>query len=161
MAGLAALASIAGTVVSAIGTIAAGKAQARAANYEAAQLDIKAKEERATAQRATLEKQREADLILSRHQALTAASGLGTTDPTVLDQAGEIAEYGTYQQQLEKYGGESRAMGLESQAYGSRMSGNARQRGATYDAFGTILGGVSTMFGRFAKAYVPTQGRRL
>jgi hypothetical protein len=35
MAGLAALASIAGTAVSAIGTIAAGKAQARAANYEA------------------------------------------------------------------------------------------------------------------------------
>lgn len=159
MAGLAAIASLAGTVVSAVGTIAAGKAEARAAEYEAAQLDIKAKEERAAAQREAFEKQRETDLVLSRHQAQTAASGLGTTDPTVLDQTGEIAEYGTYEQQLAQYGGDSRAAGAESQAYATRMSGKAQQQGATYSAIGTLIGAAPTMFDRFASAFLPTQRR--
>jgi hypothetical protein len=159
MAGLALVASLAGTAVSAIGTIAAGKAQAQAANYEAAQLDIKAKEERAAAQREALEKKRETDLLLSRHQALTANSGLGTTDPTILDQTGEIADYGTYQQAMTQYGGESRAAGLESQASATRLTGKAAQQGAMYAAAGTIINGASSMFDRFGKGYLQTQGR--
>jgi hypothetical protein len=155
MAALATIASIAGTVVSAIGTIAAGKAQARAAEYEAAQLDVRGKEERAGAQREALEKKRETKLALSRHQAVTAASGLGTVDPTVTDQLGEIAEYGTYQQQLAQYGGDSRARELDYQARATRMSGKTQMRGAMYSAAGTILGGASTMFNRFGRAYVP------
>jgi hypothetical protein len=155
MAALATIASIAGTVVSAIGTIAAGKAQARAAEYEAVQLDIKGKEERAVAQREAMEKKRETDLALSRHQAVTATSGLGTTDPTVTDQLGEIAEYGTYRQQLTRYGGDSRARDLDYQARATRMAGKNQMRGAMYSAAGTILGGASTMFNRFARAYVP------
>jgi hypothetical protein len=155
MAALATIASIAGTAVSAIGTIAAGKAQARAAEYEAVQLDIKGKEERALAQREALEKKRGTDLALSRHQAVMAASGLGTTDPTVTDQLGDIAEYGTYQQQLAQYGGDSRARILDYQARATRMAGKNQMRGAMYSAAGTILGGASTMFNRFARAYVP------
>ncbi len=46
-------------------------------------------------------------LALSRIQAVSAAGGFMATDPTTLDLLGDTDEYGTYQQQLTQYGGES------------------------------------------------------
>ena len=152
MAGLSAIAtiaSLAGTAVSAVGTIAAGRAQKQAADHQAAQLDVRAKEERATAQQKALEVARERRLALSRLQARAAASGFGATDPTILDLAGETAAYGTLRQQIARYGGEARAADLTASAEGARARGSAALQNAGFNAAGTILGGVSTMFRRF------------
>ena len=147
---IATIASLAGTAVSAIGTIAAGKAEQKAANYEAAQLDVQAKDERAGAQREAQELARRKRLALSTLTANAAGSGFTATDPTVLDLAGEIAEYGTYQEQLAMYGGTSRAEGLKASAAARRVSGAAARRGSIYSAGGTLLAGFGqTMFDRY------------
>lgn len=164
-------ATIVGTGVSAVGTIAAGRAQARqaqaaglagkqAADYEAAQLEMRGKEEQAAAQREAEEYRRRKELALSTGQARAAASGFSATDPTALALADEIAKYGTLQEQLATYGGTSRRAGLEAAATGERFSGQSAyeaglktaksiRRGSYFDAASTILGGVSTLADKY------------
>jgi hypothetical protein len=151
MAGLATIASIAGTVVSAVGTIAAGRAQKQQADYQAAHDEVKAKQEQAEGQRDALDKAREKRFALSRLQSRAAASGFMASDPTTLDLTGEIAKYGTYQQQLAAYGGATRSRDFQVSAESARMRGRAAMQGARFDALGTILGGVSSMFSKFGR----------
>lgn len=143
-------ATAAGTIVAAQGARAKGKAAQAAAEFEAQQLDIKAKEEQAAAQREAQEARRRKEAALSELQAKSAASGFSATDPTSLALADEIARYGTMQEQMAMYGGASRRAGLESQAFASRFEGRAARQAARYDAASTILGGVSTIAGKFS-----------
>ncbi|MCK9549141.1 hypothetical protein [Aquamicrobium sp.] len=145
-------ATAAGTIVGAQGALAQGKAAQAAAEYKAEQLDIRAKEEQAAAQRDAQELRRRKDLALSELQAKSAASGFSATDPTSLALADEIARYGTMQEQMAMYGGASRRKGLESEAFASRFEGRMARQASKYDAASTILGGVSTIAGRFAPA---------
>lgn len=147
MAAASAIFGIIGSVVSAAGTIAAGNAQQEAAEYEAKQLEIKGKEERAAAQKEGQQYERRTELALSQLQARGAAGGFTSTDPTSLALADEITKYGTFQQQLSQYGGESRQEGLKAQAGVRRIEGAAAAKGAKLAAVGTILGG----FGSAAK----------
>jgi len=149
MAVLGTIASIAGTIVSAAGTMAAGKAAKQAANFEAQQLEIKAKEEQAAAQLEAGEHRKQKNLALSKLQANAAASGFTATDPTSLAIADEISRYGTMQEQIAQYGGKSRRAGLESQAVARRMEGKAAASAARTSAFGTIIGGVSSFAKKF------------
>jgi hypothetical protein len=152
MAAISAVLGVVGSLVSAAGTMAAGRAQQQAAEYEAQQLEIKGKEERAAAQREGQEHERKKDLTLSTLQARGATSGFSATDPTSLALADEITKYGTYQQQMAMYGGESRQVGLEAQAEGRRMEGRAAVKGAKFAALGTIIGGAGSAFKTMAGA---------
>lgn len=143
MAGIGAIVGLIGSAVSAAGTIAAGKAQQQADEYAAVQLEMKAKEERAAAQKEAHQYERRRDLALSTVQARSAQSGFTGTDPTALAIADDIEKYGTYQAQLAQYGGESRRAGYEAQAEGKRLEGRAARIGAGYAAAGTIIGGFS------------------
>ena len=152
MAGLGAIAtiaSLAGTAVSAVGTIAAGRANKQAADHQAAQLEVRAKGERATAQQDALELARKKRLSLSRLQARAAASGFSATDPTVLDLTGETAAYGTFREQVARFGGDARSADLRASAEGSRARGAAALQNAGFSAAKTIIGGVPNMFRRF------------
>lgn len=144
------VAGLAGSYMQAQGTLAAGKAAQQAAEFEAKQLDIKAKEEQAAAQRDMFDQRREKELALSKLQSNAAASGFSATDPTALALADEIEKYGTYKEQMAMYGGTSRRAGIEAQAAGRRMEGKAARIGSQYSAAGTILGGISTMAGKYA-----------
>jgi adenine-specific DNA methylase len=146
---MAAIIGVVGALVSAVGTIASGMAQKKAADFEAKQLEIKAQEERAASQREALEKRREKEFVLSRQQAGAAASGLGALDPTVLDLAGDVEQQGSYNEAMVRYGGEERARGLRAQAAATRMSGEAAKTGAMFSAVGTIFSG----FSGFASKY--------
>lgn len=163
MAGVGTALSIIGTVVSAAGTIAAGQARQRAAEYEAKQLDIRAQEERAAAGRQAEQQNRMKRLALSRIQAVSAAGGFSTTDPTTMDLMGETDEYGTYQAQMTQYGGESREAGVRAQAESARLSGQAAMQGAMFSAAGTIIGGFANVASGFGGSYpgynVPTTSR--
>jgi hypothetical protein len=185
MAEIAMIAAIAGTAVGAAGTIAAGQHASSAAaaeqqrlvregaarktslEFEAKQLDVQAKNERAFAQREMFEKRRTKDIALSTLQARSAASGFSATDPTTLSLADEISRYGTLQEQMAMFGGESRANDLQLGAAGRRFSGEsamqsaiaqgeaakaegrAKRNASYFSAAGTILGGLSSMAGKF------------
>ena len=157
---IALIAGLAGAGVSAAGTIAAGNAQKSAADYQAAQMEQQAADERAGAQRSAMDEGRKKQLALSRVQSLSAASGLGATDASVLDIMGGIDKYGTYRENVIRYGGESRAGGLNASAAGARVSGDAARVGSYFDAGSTILGSASTMYGKYAgKPSVQPGGR--
>lgn len=138
-----------GTLVSAGGTIASGVAAKNAADYEAKQMEIKAAEERAAAQREAQVKRREGQLVMSRQQALAAASGAGAgaDAPTIIRLMTDTARDAEYNAQTVRYGGESRAVGLMDSARGRRASGRASLLGSTIGAFGQAAGGLAKAFG--------------
>lgn len=144
MAGLGTIgliASLAGTAVSAIGTIASGQAAARAAEMQARQLELNAKNEFAAGQREAQDEAHKTKLILSRLQNNASSGGFSGTDPTALDLTGDVAKYGTYRQQVAQYGGENRAEGLRTQAAAARETGKAELTGSYFRAGGTLLSG--------------------
>ena len=140
LAPLMIIASVAGTALSAMGTIAQGKAQAAALqaqadqarlqakynadvhNWQAAQLEVQGKDEQATAQRQAIQMRREKNLALSRLQATAAGSGFDATSGDVLHNAEEIAKYGTFRENMASYGGQARRREAEYGAAGHRYS---------------------------------------
>jgi len=153
MTAVSAVVSAAGTVVGGIGAKNAGDAARDSKYFEAGQLEQAAQESRAASQRSMLEKRREGTLLQSKLQARAAASGAGAADPTVVDLGGDIAQRSSYEGLMEVYKGENRARGLEDQAIGSRMSGDAAaaegkaKRSASFlSAAGTILGGATSAY---------------
>lgn len=147
---LSAGATIMGGVMQAQGIRAQGAAQQQQANYQAAQMDIKAKEEHAAAQRDQEQLKRNKELALSALQARSAASGFDASDPTAMQIGEDIARYGTLQELMAQYGGLSRRTGLEDSARGRRAEGRAARQGSRLAARGTIFSSVADGFGRFA-----------
>ena len=141
---MAALAAI-GSIIGAVGTIMTGQAQAAAMEYQAKQLEVKATEERAAAQREAIEQGTETEYIISRQRAVAGASGLGVLDDTVLKLASDTAGAGRYRQLMTQYGGKSRQSGLLAQAEAARMSGRAALTGSYFAAAGHAIGGLSTL----------------
>jgi hypothetical protein len=142
MAGIGAIASLLGTVVSVAGTMAAANQQQQAANWQALEYERQGKAEQAAAQSQAEQLERRKRLAQSTLQATAAASGFSATDPTALDITGEIARYGTMQSQMAMYGGADRRAGLESQATLARLSGQAAATGARGKAIGTLISGL-------------------
>jgi hypothetical protein len=138
--------SLIGTAVSAVGAIATGQAEQRAADYQAEEDEVSAKEERAAGQHDAMDYQHQLTLAQSAAQARAADSGFGASDPTVESLSGELAEYGTMQSQMAQYGGDSRAAGLQDEAYASRLSGQADATGSYFKAAGTILYGFKGIY---------------
>lgn len=164
MAALTAISAVVGLVGSAVqaaGTLAAGRAQKQAMEYEAKQLDIEAKQKQAEAQIESEQYKRNKELALSKLQANAAASGFSATDPTALAKADEIARYGTYQEQIAGFGGKRQRAGLEAQAEGRRLTGRAAMQGARYEAAGTILGGISSFAGKYGSRLASAGGSSL
>lgn len=142
MAGIGAIFSLLGTVVSAAGTMAAAKQQERAAEWQRLEYERQAKAERASAQREGEAEGRKRDLALSRLQSMAAGSGFSATDATALNVGGEIAKYGTYRQQVAGYLGQDRAAGLEAQGELGVLAAKARSAQARGQAMGSIIGGL-------------------
>jgi hypothetical protein len=100
---------------------AQAKANAQALEFQAAQLEQQAGQERAASQRAAGEREREARLLQSRALALSAASGAGAFDPSVVQIISELAGEGAYRAGLELYEGESKAKSAELAAASRRL----------------------------------------
>jgi hypothetical protein len=134
-----------GALISGVGTIAAGAAEKQSADFEAQQMDMKAREEVAASQRDAIAKRKEGDIINSRAQALAAASGggAGTDAPTIVKLMGQTAGTAEYNADTAMYGGYSRAAGLRDSAKARRMSGNASLLGSVFGGFGSMATGVA------------------
>lgn len=152
MAGLETILALAGTATSAIGTIAAGSAAQADAEFQAKQLEAKGQEEFAASQREAAEKRKDARLLLSRSQALAAASGAGTGG-SVLENEQDIAGEGELQALSSLYAGESRKRGLYDQAAASRRSGKAAKMGSYFKAGGTLLSGAGSAYSDWRDRY--------
>ena len=134
---IAAGAAVVGAAVTAIGQLQAGPAQkaagaaaANAAAYqaqiaerEAEALDIRAGQERASAQRGAIDERRRAGLVNSRAKLLAAAGGGAVDSPDVQGIMGAIENEGEYRALTALYEGEQKARGYETGAQISRAGG--------------------------------------
>ena len=138
-----------GALISAGGTIASGVSANRSAQYEAQQLEMKSAEERAASQREAQQKRREGELVMSRQQALAAASGAGAgvDAPTIVKLMTDTAKESEYNAQTVQYGGESRARGLLDSAKARRVSGRSSLMGSVIGGFGEGASGLGRAFG--------------
>lgn len=158
MAELAIPLMIAGTVMQAGSSIAAGNAEAAQYNYQARGARQEAVQARAVGQRQALEERRRGAYAISRARALAAASGAGATDPTAIDIMAGIRAEGEYNALIAMASAEDRARGLEANASLLRYQGDqAKQAGyigaltAGFKGTSSILseGGDSTLLERY------------
>lgn len=155
--------AVGGTLLSAYGQYqqgqaadAMGKAQQQAADYQAAQMQTQAGQERAASQRKMIEERRRGTLAQSKAQALAAASGGSSLDPSIVDIMGDLEAETQYNVDVAQYEGEDRARDLEMggslKQYEGRMArqaGKMEKRSATIAAAGSLLKGGSTLMEKY------------
>ena len=162
MAGFGPLFAIASAAFTIVGQIAqgqaakaAGEAQAVAFRHRAALSEraAEAKEQaagqqRAISQRAAIEQRRQGGLVESRVQALSAASGAGALDPTIVGILGDIGRETDIRAETALFEGEEAARGLEFGADIDRAGG----QGDIFAAEAAIRAGRAARGRSFLKA---------
>jgi hypothetical protein len=144
-----------GTAVNVVGTIAQGRQAEADAKFEAEQYRRKGQEALAVSQRTAEDKTHEMQMVLSRQQALTGASGLGALDPTVVDLAGDTFQKGTYNARMAVASGRNQQNDYYDKANATIASGRAAEKGAMLSAFGEGVGGLSNFFTKYAGGQTP------
>lgn len=137
------------TVVSAAGTIAAGKAQKQEADHAAALRRVEVQQENAIAQRRAQGEARKGRLAQSRLRALSAKSGFDPNSAGIDAISDRIGVQTTYNEAAQRFGGRDRLRAGYAEAAGMEATGRARAAGARASAFGTLLGGASNMFTQY------------
>lgn len=144
--------------------------QQQVAEFKARSEEKSAGQERAAAQLAASEQRRQGRFAASRVQALSAASGAGALDPTIIGILGDVKNESDYRAMTALYEGESRARTLETQAAIDRMTGQITKNAGDMNAaatlaegdiqasklrnqaYGTILQGSSSLYDQYARA---------
>ena len=139
------LITAASTIFSAVGKQQQGAAADTAAGYQAQQLDQRAGQARASAQRAAIEQRRHAALAGSQLQARAGGGGL---DPTVVDLASGIAGEGEYRALTALYEGEERARGDEMAAAAKRYEGKQARRAGNIGAVTSLFSSAGSPAGQ-------------
>jgi hypothetical protein len=146
---------------------AAGTATTKLAEYtaslregQARSMEQNAGQERAIAQRTAEQQRRAGRLLSSRAQAISAASGAGALDPTVIDLLAGIDRETDVRASNALYAGEERAKGLEygailqrAGAAGDLYAGQSQAAALENAANRSSLQGAGTAFGGFASIY--------
>lgn len=144
---------IAQAVLGAAGQHAQGKAQQRAKDYAAAQLDAAAVQDVASAMRGAAEERRRAGLVISRAQA---QAGGAAGDESVMRNLADIYGEGEYRALTALFEGEERARGRRTQAEGLRYEGRMAKKAGNFSAFMTLAGskdvrgGVSSLYEKYS-----------
>lgn len=141
------------TQQSAQGAMAAGKSQQIAADFEARQLQQRAGQERAMAQRQSIESSRQSELAISRAIALASASGGGSYNPGIARIIGGLAEDGELRRQLILSSGEERAIGNQLGASSRRLEGHMAMNEGRSRRNTAYLSGAATLAGEGANLY--------
>lgn len=135
-----------GTAVTVVGQQKAKKAGQADAAFTAEQQRAAAERSRAIGQRQAIDERRQARLLDS---ALQARAGGGGTDVGVVKLSGDIAAEGEFRALAALYEGNEGALGLEDQANAGLRSAGARSAAADWQSAGTIIGGASSMYGKY------------
>ena len=123
-----------GDLVKGYGQYRAGKEAKRAGKLEAEQLHERADVRRAASHRDAAEEQRNAELAYSRALAVTAASGGGVDDPTVVKIFADLQAEGRYRVLSRLFVGEDEAEGIEYRAEVARREGQSRYKSGRLNA---------------------------
>lgn len=132
-----------GTALAAGGTIYSGIQANQSAKTEAKSLKRKGDAEFAGAQAEARKRRQEKDLVLSRQQAVAAASGGSASDASVQSVMGKTEIAGETNALMEMYNGAVLKSDLYSEAATVRKEGKSKLMGSLIDAGSTIYGDVA------------------
>jgi hypothetical protein len=138
----------ASTVIGAAGAIKQGQDANAQAQAQALALRNQANADQAAAERTAIETRRQASYLVSRGQALAAASGAGATDPTVVSVLGQIKGEGEYGALTQLYEGDTAAGNARSGAQASINEGRAAASAGNLRALTTVLSGAGNIGSR-------------
>lgn len=124
-----------------------------AAQFKARQMKVKAGQERASAQRAALEKDRQTKIIASNFKGQAAGMGASATDPSLVDNLADILTEGQYRSDTEIYQGEDAATSLESGAAIEEWEGKSARRAGKAKASALRLGATANLLSDGASLY--------
>lgn len=156
MAAIAAIATLAGTALSAAGAMQSASFQKARYNYEAKVREQQADEAVAAGQRSAADRYRQGRILQSRQQAVAAAAGGDTTDPSVIDIMSDTAAETDLAARTEMYKAENQAKGYRDAAKLARADASAASRAGTMGAISSVIGGigqVSSMYARFGQQH--------
>lgn len=128
--------ALASTIFQSAGLLGQGFAAKSAGDYQAAQLEQRAGQMRASGQHDASEQRRRARLVQS---ALQARAGGGGLDPTVVQLSKDIAAEGEYRALTSLYEAEDAARGDEMAAAGARMQGRRSRVAGGINAVSTLF----------------------
>lgn len=155
---LSTILGVAGGVRSAGASRKQGKQALLLSQMQARDMERQAVETEAIAQRRAVDQREQADLLISRAQALAAAGGGSATDPTVLSIIADIDGEGAYRAAMEMYQGERDANILRQEAQYAVMGGSIAKKEAdakadayTMDAIGSLAKGATSMYDRYTR----------
>jgi len=172
MTALSAVAGIAGTVMSAQGTLAAGKAahqqsmaEAVQLQYQADQFEARGKWEEAKRRQGADVQKRRKNLALSRAQAVGAKSNFLPGDHSSSIAMERIERYGSFDEFQELAMGKAARTDNNVQAANRRYEGDLAKRagaaqlaGAKSAATGTLIGGMGSLASSIGGLYSGTGG---
>lgn len=139
--------SVGSTVMGYFGNRNAGIAAQQESEYRAKQLEQRAGQERATAQRQAVIEKRRGVLAQSKVQARAAASGGGALDESVVNIMGDLEGESELNALNSLYEGEERARDDESEAIVTRYSGQQKKKAGYLAARTTALSGFADIAG--------------
>ena len=148
IAGVAAVATLVGSGITAYGQHQEGVAEQQSAYAEAHSYEALGRQQFAAAQRDALEAKRQGALVESRQRAVAAASGGGVDTPTIVDLLTETGALTDYSAQSAMYAGASTQSRYNIIAQEKRASGDYSLMGSNLAAIGTLAGGIGTVAGR-------------
>lgn len=157
MAAMAAVAAIAaaglqvgGTIVNAIGAHNQGTQEKAMYDAQAQQEQNNANTSMAVAEQKEQQQNKETAYVTSNAQAAAAAGGGAATDPTVNTVMKTIAGEGRYRALTDMYAGQQQAQNDQNQANMDVYSGRIAKASSLNKMYGTIIGGASSMFDKYA-----------
>lgn len=139
---LAAIASLAGTAVGAVGSITAGQAQANTASFNAQIAQQQAEREKQIAEREAEDFRRRESRVLAAARARRGRSGTTIEGSPLLVDEATAAEIELGAQNTLVWGG-TRALRLQQQATLDRSRGRSAMRSGFLNAGSTLLTGVA------------------
>lgn len=145
------MAQLAVAAVVMAGQYMGGRAAKKGAINDAKQLQKRAGQTRATAQRAAIEERRDAKYLMSRARALAAASGGGVSDPSVVNILGDIEAEGEYNALARMYEGETAAQSDQAMAKARRSEGNAAMNASYFNMASTAASAYAGVGGKIPK----------
>lgn len=150
MTGLEIMAGIsaAGALASAAATVAAGRQQAQTGKINQQLANQSASAEQQEAAAAARVKREQTERLLSRLQALSAMSGGGADDPSVIKLGTDIGTEGEYQARAISALGGTRAGQLRAAGQLAAQQGRAAHAGSYLSAAGTIGQAAGTLYDR-------------
>lgn len=136
---------VGGTILSTAGTVAAANSASAVGDWEARQMEERAKAEQAAASQEAENRRKEAEFVMSRARAVGAQSG-GGIDYGLL---GDIEEEADYRVGMAIVEGDERAKGTRMQSAAARADGQMKRNAGYLRAGRSLLAGGDSLMEKY------------